>query len=161
MIRTATRGKKALVTGLVVGALACASAAAAMPSYSVLLRARLGPPAGNAAGQFNGTLLVNAGGETAFEPVGSRSVLAWKLSLRGLQGPMSASLQLDATKSAPITLTLCAHCTAAASGRMLLTRAQAFRLARPDAVIVVHTSSTTLRGPVKAYVRVAAASARS
>jgi len=164
MIRTRRAGKKGLVVGLVVAAVVCGSAAAAViPVYWLSLHARLAPAAGNsAAGQFSGTLLVSVGGTNPAEPSDplspvKRSVLTWKLSLPPLRGPISASLRLRATTSAaPLVRVLCERCSTTAHGRIMLTKSQGLRVATSDAVVVVTAASATLRGPVKVSARIIA-----
>jgi len=168
MIRTRRAGKRALVVGLVVAAIACGSASAAtIPGFWLDLHARLVPVAGtSASGKFTGTLLMSVGGTNPVEPSDpippvNRAVLTWKLRLPALQGSMSASLRLRATKSAaPVAIMLCQHCSTTASGRVTLTKSQALRVARADAVVVVTTASATLRGRVKVSARIIAQAAR-
>lgn len=168
MIRTGKAGKRALVVGLMVAAVACGTATAAViPVLSLSLHARLMPVAGTAAapGQFSGTLLVNVGGTTVepsdpLPPV-NRSVLTWKLSLPALQGPISAALRLRATKSAPpLVRMLCTHCSNTAHGRITLTKTQGLRVATSRAAVVVTAASATLRGPVKVSARIVERSVR-
>src|SRR4051794_1004350 len=164
MIRMRRAGKKRLAVGLVVAAVVCGSAAAAViPVYWLSLHARLAPAAGNsAAGQFSGTLLVSVGGTNPAEPSDplppvNRSVLTWKLSLPPLQGPISASLRLRATTSAaPLVRVLCERCSTTAHGRIMLTKSQGLRVATSDAVVVVAAASATLRRPVKVSARIIA-----
>lgn len=165
MIKTHRPGKRAIVVGLLVAAVACGSAAAAaIPALSMDVHARLAPVAGTTAtGRLTGMLLVSFGGTDRFEPsenlppATGHSELDWKLSLPALQGRMSAWLRLSATKdAAPAARTLCARCSTTASGRLSLTVAQGLQLARSGAVVVVRTASATLRGRVKASPQIVA-----
>ena len=76
MIRTRRAGKRALVVGLVVAAIACGSASAAtIPGFWLDLHARLVPVAGtSASGKFTGTLLMSVG-ETNPAAISARIVL--------------------------------------------------------------------------------------
>ena len=164
MIKTQRAGKRVLVVGLLVAAIACGNAvAAAIPAFWVKLHARLAPVSGTAAaGWFTGTLLVAVGGPGRPEPSDNlpqpnRSVLTWKLSLPALRGPISASLRTRGTQSAPpVTSILCARCSTVVSGSLNLTVAQGLRIVRPGAVIVVRTASATLRGRVEASPQIVA-----
>jgi hypothetical protein len=168
MIRTRRAGKRALVVALMVAAVACGGVAAAVfPGFWLDLRARLAPVVGTtASGKFTGTLLMSVGGTNPVEPSDpippvNRAVLTWKLRLPALQGSMSASLRLRATNSAaPVAVMLCSHCSTTASGRITLTKSQALRVAKADAVVVVTTASATLRGRVKVSARIIAQAAR-
>jgi hypothetical protein len=163
VIRTHGAGKRALVIGLLVAAVACGSAAAAtIPPFWLNLHARLAPVAGTTAtGRFTGTLHVTGRDPTPepsdnLPPLG-QSLLTWHLKPPALHGSMSASLRLRTTNSAPpLTRMLCMRCSTTASGKMTLTTAQGLRIAQSGAVVVVRTHTATLRGPVKVSARIVA-----
>lgn len=169
MIRTHRAGKRALVAGLLVGAIGCGSAAAAaIPVFWMDLHARLAPVAGTAgAGGFTGTLLVSLGTDRPepsanLPPTTRYSQLNWRLSLPPLRGPVSASLRLPAANgAAPVARTLCARCSRGASGKVRLTVAEGLRITRPGAVAVVRTPSAMLRGPIKVSPQIVASSRRA
>ena len=167
MIRRPKAEKRALVVALLIAAIACGSAAAAViPVYWANLHARLAPVAGTThAGRFAGTLLVRFGETDPAEPSDpappGHSQLTWKLSLPALHGAMSALLRIRATKdAAAVSRTLCASCSTTANGTLNLTVDQGMRIASSGAVIVVRTASATLRGPVKVSPQFVAQSAR-
>ena len=103
-MRRRKAGKRALVMALLIAAIACGSAAAAvMPVYWANLHARLAPVAGTThAGRFAGTLLVRFGETDPAEPSDpappGQSQLTWKLSLPALHGAMSASLRIESSR---------------------------------------------------------------
>lgn len=133
---------------LAAAAIVCGSAAAILPSSWVQVRAHLAPVSGTTAtGRFSG-LLVKGGPVSGWR-------LTWNLSLPSLGGSMTASLQVGAAKgAAPVTRMLCKQCARGAKGALTLTGAQALRVTRDNAVVVVQTQSATLRGPVKAFLHV-------
>jgi hypothetical protein len=155
VIRRRTAQMRALVAGLAVVALTAGGAAAATPAFSLRLHARLAPVAGTtAAGRFDGGLVMTGGAlpyaKAVVPRVGNHWRLTWRLNLPALNGPISASLQLrTANGAASSARMLCTQCTRSANGTLTLTGSQALRILRADAVVVVRTQSSTLRGTVK------------
>jgi hypothetical protein len=155
VIRTRKAGTRALVIGSAVAAVACGSAAAAMPSFALHVHARLAPTAGtSAAGSFDGVLASDSIGKVPFAqaafPRQTAWRLGWRLSLPPLRGPITASLRIAAVKgAAPVARVLCTPCALEAKGTMTLTASQGLRVAGSHAVVVVHAPAATLRGPVK------------
>jgi hypothetical protein len=146
------------VVGLVVAAVVCGSAAAAVPGFVLHIHARLKPVAGaTAGGRFDGTLsMIDVGGMVPLQatpndvPVGTQWRLNWRLSLPALKRPTSATLRLARVKGAPPAVrVLCSQCTATAHGTITLPQMQAFRVVRSDAVVVVRAQSARLRGTLK------------
>lgn len=159
MIRT--RKAEALAVGLVVAAIAVGSAAAATPGFWLRLHARLAPVAGTTAvGRFDGTLVMSVGqrmteASSALPQAGSNWRLTWRLSLPPLAGPVDVSLRVGALKGAsPVARLLCTRCSRDANGAITLTASQALRVSASHAVVVVRTSSASLRGPVKVFLRI-------
>ena len=155
MNRTRSARTRVLLAGLALAAIACGSAAAAMPRLSFRLHARLAPVAGTAAnGDFNGTLATSVGGTRLTGVVPRRGYhwrLAWQLRVPALRGPAVASVRIRATKSAPaVTRVLCTRCSSTAAGTLAVKGSQAIRIAKGDAVIVVRMPSARLRGAVDA-----------
>lgn len=156
MIRSRRTGATGLVL-LAVTALVCASAAAAIPTFSVGVHAQLAPAAGAPpAGQFDGVLVRSGIGTAQFANRtmprhGSAWRLTWRLSIQHAGSPITATLLVRADKGAPsIRRVLCTQCTAEASGAVTLTGSQALRVAGAHAVVVVATRTVTLRGTLRA-----------
>jgi hypothetical protein len=157
VIRSRRAGKRtiALVSGLVVAAIACGSAAAVLPVHWLAVQARLAPVAGTReAGRFSGVLLMNSGPppqreQSGAQPVGSFWRLTWQLRLPALNGSRSATLRLPAERGVPAAAhVLCTQCSTRAKGTIALTGSEAVRVADADAVVVVWTRSARLRGAV-------------
>lgn len=156
MYRTRSARTRVLLAGLAVAAIACGSAAAAMPTFSFRLHARLAPVAGTTAagGDFAGALTTNLGGTRltgAVPRARHHWQLTWRLRLPALRGPAVTSLRIRPTKhAAAVTRMLCTSCNSTAAGTLAMKGSQAIRIARGDAVVVVQMPSARLRGTVGA-----------
>lgn len=166
MIRMRRSGTRAFVVGVAVAAVACGSAAAAMPGFSLRVRAHLAPAAGTTAGgEFRGALAENGGGASRYAPsaipwTGSHWRLSWQLRLPALGRRMSATLRIGAEKgAAPVARVLCTQCATDANGTIGLTASDALRIAGSRAFVVVSTPSAKLRGRVRAFANILPAAA--